>query len=128
MNALKIALPLVFSTLASLAVAGEIKAYSQAQFDSLSAAGKPVVLAVRANWCPTCKAQKPILDALMARPAFRDVTTLTIDFDAEKPLLAHYKVGMQSTLIAFKGTREVGRTVGDTTAAGIENLVKKTVD
>jgi hypothetical protein len=34
---------------------------------------------------------------------------------------------MQSTLIGFKGRREVARSVGDTTRAGIETLVKKTV-
>jgi len=63
----------------------------------------------------------------MGQAAFRDVTTLTIDFDAGKPLLKKYKVSMQSTLIGFKGRREVARSVGDTTRAGIETLVKKTV-
>jgi hypothetical protein len=32
---------------------------------------------------------------------------------------------MQSTLVAFRGDKEVGRSVGDTTASGIEQLVKK---
>jgi len=128
MTALKIVLPTLFAALASIATAGEIKPYSQAQFDTLAAGGKPVVLAVHADWCPTCKAQKPILNALMARPAFKDVTILTIDFDTQKDLLVHFKVGMQSTLIAFKGARELGRTVGDTTPSGIERLVKKTVN
>jgi thioredoxin 1 len=109
----------------ALALAGDIKPYSQAQFDALSAEGKPVLLAVHAGWCPTCKAQKPIVDELMGQPAFKNVTTLIIDFDAEKPLLAKYKVNMQSTLIAFKGAKEVGRTVGDTTRSGIEGLIKK---
>jgi len=34
---------------------------------------------------------------------------------------------MQSTLVAFKGANEVGRSVGDTTPAGLEGLIKKTV-
>ena len=80
------------------------------------------------DWCPTCKAQKPIIDELMRQAAFKDVTTLTIDFDADKPLLKKYKVAMQSTLVGFKGKAEVARTVGDTTKAGIEGLVKKTLD
>ena len=63
----------------------------------------------------------------MGQPTYKDVTTLVIDFDADKPLLKHYKVGMQSTLIAYKGDKEIGRSVGDTTKAGIEELVKKTV-
>src|SRR2546426_11727631 len=116
------ALLFALSAFLSLAMAGEIKSYNQAQFDRLTAEGKPVLLAVHANWCPTCKAQKPIIDDLMGQPAYKDVTTLVIDFDADKPLLKHYKVGMQSTLIAFKGAKEVGRSVGDTTKAGIEGL------
>jgi len=125
---LPVALPVLLASVLSVAAAGEIKPYSQPQFDALAASGNPIVLAIHADWCPTCKAQKPILDALMARPAFKDVTTLTIDFDADKALLARYRVGMQSTLIAFKGARELGRSVGDTTPAGIEGLIHKTVD
>jgi len=128
MSSLKISLFAILASLAFMASAGEIKPYSQAQFDTLVANAKPFVLAVHADWCPTCKAQRPILDALMARPAFKDVTTLTIDFDTQKALLAQYKVGMQSTLIAFRGARELGRTVGDTTPSGIEGLIQKTVN
>lgn len=127
MKMAKTVLLFILSTFLSLAMAGEIKRYNQAQFDQLTAEGKPVLLAVHANWCSTCKAQKPIIDGLMGQAAYKDVTALVIDFDTEKPLLKQYKVGMQSTLIAFKGAKEVGRSVGDTTKAGIESLLKKAV-
>ncbi len=125
MNIAKAPLLLAPSTFLSLAMAGEITPYSQTRFDQLSVEGKPVLLDVQASWCPTCKAQEPIIRDLMGQSAYTDVTTLTIDFDADKPLLKKYKVGMQSTLIAFKGTKEVGRSVGDTTKSGIEGLIKK---
>lgn len=124
----KIALLMALSTMASLAMAGEIKPFSQQDFDKLTAAGKPVVLDVSAPWCPTCKAQKPIIDGLMKQPAYKDVTLLTLDFDTNKPTLKTFKVTMQSTLVAFKGTKEVARSVGDTTPDGIEGLVKKTIN
>lgn len=116
------------SALAGMSQAGEIKPFSQAAFNQLTQAGKPVVVDVSATWCPTCKAQKPILDRLMQQPAYKDVTLLTVDFDSEKPVLRTFKVGMQSTLVGFKGDREVGRSVGDTTEAGIEGLIKKTLN
>jgi len=116
------------ATFASIASAGEIQPYSAARFAQLTTAGKPVLLDIRASWCPTCLAQKPILESLMARPDFKDVTMLTIDFDTEKPVLKQYQVVAQSTLVAYKGAKEVGRSVGDTTAAGIEGLVKKAVN
>ncbi|MEO5795591.1 MAG: thioredoxin family protein [Rhodoferax sp.] len=121
-------LTLALTSLASVAMAGEIKPFSQQAFDQLTQAGKPVVLDISAPWCPTCKAQKPIIDGLMQQPAYKDVTLLTIDFDSAKPTLKTFKVTSQSTLVAFKGEKEVGRSVGDTTPAGLEGLIKKTVN
>lgn len=119
---------IALSVVLSIATAGEIKPFNQQDFDKLTQEGKPVVLDISATWCPTCKAQKPILDGLMKQPAYKDVTLMTIDFDSAKPALKMFKVAMQSTLIAFKGDKEVGRSVGDSTSSGLENLVKKTVN
>jgi thiol-disulfide isomerase/thioredoxin len=119
---------LAISSLMSLAMAGDIKPFSQAEFDKLTHDGKPVVLDISATWCPTCKAQKPIIDGIMKQPAYKDVTLMAIDFDSAKPTLKAFKVNKQSTLIAFKGDKEVGRSVGDTTPEGLEGLIKKTVN
>ena len=124
----KSALLMALSTLASLAMAGEVKPFTQQDFDKLTAEGKAVVLDISATWCPTCKAQKPIIDGLMSQPAYKDVTLMTIDFDTNKPTLKAFKVNMQSTLIAFKGSQEVARSVGDTKPDGIEGLIKKTLN
>ncbi len=128
MNFAKTSSLLALSSLMSLAMAGEIKPFNQKDFDSMTASGKAVVLDISATWCPTCKAQKPIIDGLMKQPAYKDVTLMTIDFDANKPVLKTFKVGMQSTLVAFKGAKEVGRSVGDTSPGGIEGLIKKTIN
>lgn len=119
---------IILAASASLTVAGEIKPYTPQAFDQLTQAGKPVVVDVSATWCPTCKAQRPIVENLMKQPAYRDVTVLTVDFDTNKAALKLFKVNMQSTFVAFKGASEVGRSVGDTTPSGIENLIRKTVN
>lgn len=124
-NLAKPVLAVALSAFAALASAGPSEPYTQKRFDELAAQGKPALVAVHADWCPTCKAQKPILGQLMGKADYKDVTELVVDFDAQKPIVQQYKVSMQSTLIAFKGGKEVGRSVGDTTKAGIENLVKK---
>jgi len=117
---------LALSAFAGIASAGEIKPFSQAEFDRLTQAGQPVVVDVSATWCPTCKAQKSILEKLMKQPAYKDVTLLTVDFDIEKSTVRALTVSMQSTLVGFKGAQEVARSVGDTTEAGIEGLIQKT--
>ena len=124
----KTATLLALSSLMSLAMAGEIKPFNQAEFDKLTHEGKPVVVDISATWCPTCKEQKPIIEGLMKQPAYKDVTLMALDFDSDKPTLTKFKVTMQSTLVAFKGDKEVGRSVGDTTSAGLEGLIKKTVN
>jgi thioredoxin 1 len=115
----------VLALAAGLAAAAEPRPFSQQEFDKLARDGKPVVVDVAATWCPTCKAQKPIVDGLAGQAAYRDVTVLTVDFDADKPVLKEFKVGMQSTLIAFKAGKEVARSVGDTSGSGIETLFRK---
>ncbi len=122
-----IAAAVALAALASLARAGDIKPYTPQEFDQLTNAGKPVVVDVSAPWCPTCKAQKPIIESLMKEPAYRDVTLLAVDFDSDKAALKRFKVNMQSTLVGFKGTAEVGRSVGDTTRSGLEALIARTV-
>ena len=125
MNIARILVAFCLVTLAAWASAGTIKPYDQAAFDQLAAEGKPIVLSVRAPWCPTCKKQDPIQSELMKRPAYSDYTLFTIDFDSQKDLLKKYKVGMQSTMVVFHGKDEVGRSVGDTKEESIDALMKK---
>ena len=126
MKPFRAAIATILFAAATLAVAGEIKPFDQDAVDKLAAAGKPVVIAVHASWCPTCKAQAPIQSEVMKEPVNKDVTMFVVDFDRDKALLKKYNVGMQSTMIGFKGKQEVGRTVGDTTHDGIEGLIRKT--
>jgi len=128
MKLIKAATLILFSLCFSLAIAGEIKPYNQAQFDALNASGKPVLISVHADWCPTCRAQKPIIEELMKQAAYSNVTTLVVNFDGDQALLKKFRVTKQSTLIAFKAGKEVDRSIGDTSAAGIENLIKKSVN
>ena len=121
-------LAVLLSTMISVAMAGEIKTFNQKDFDKLAAEGKPVVLDISATWCPICKTQKPIIDALLKQPAYKDVTLMTIDFDTERATLKKFKVTMQSTLVAFHGPKELGRSVGDTTPDGIERLINTAVN
>lgn len=127
-NFAKPILALALLAFTALASAGPSEPYSQKRFDDLAAQGKPVLVAVHADWCPTCKAQKPIITDLISKPEYKEVTELVVDFDAQKSIARKYKASTQSTLIAFKGGKEVGRSVGDTTPSGIESLVKKAAD
>jgi len=96
-------------------------------FKAAQASGSPILVEIHADWCPTCKAQKPILDRLTAEPKFKDLKVFRVDFDSMKPVVKQFKVQMQSTLIVFKGSIERGRSVGDTKQASIEALLDKSL-
>lgn len=104
--------------------AAERLAFDAAAFTGAQKAGKSIVVHVHAPWCPTCKAQKPILEKLAADPAFQDTVMFELDFDTGGKALMTLNVRSQSTLIAFKGETETGRSVGDTSADGIRALVQ----
>ncbi|MEJ2432761.1 MAG: thioredoxin family protein [Pseudolabrys sp.] len=114
-------------SLSPLASAMGPASYSQQAFNAAQAAGKPILLHITAPWCPTCRAQKPILSKLEAMPKFKSLVVLNIDFDSSKPLLRKLHVAMQSTLIVYKGKKEVGRSTGDTNPASIEALLAKAI-
>ena len=120
------AVPLVAALLATPASAAEQLDFTPAAMSAAQAAGKPVVVDVSATWCPTCKAQAPIVQSLLKDPKFKDLVLLHVDFDTQKAVLRQYDVRAQSTFVAFKGSREVGRSTGDTDKASIAKLFDKT--
>lgn len=97
----------------------DAKAFAEAQN-----AGKSILVDVQADWCPTCAQQKPIIASLeQANPT---LIVLEVDFDRHKDVLKQLKVQSQSTLIAFKGKTEMGRSTGQTDPAAIAALANLT--
>ena len=96
------------------------KSYSDAAFSAAQAAGKPILIHVKAPWCPTCKVQQPILESLFKMQKFAAYERFDIDFDTGTRARKKFGVDVQSTLIVFKGKKEIARSSGviDTTAIG----------
>jgi len=109
----------------SFANAAQKERFTDARFDAAQQKNESVIIDVTAPWCPTCKAQKPIIEKLASDKKYSDVVILEVDFDSQKDALKRFKVNQQSTLIAFKGKAEKGRSTGDTTEAGIRSLFDK---
>ena len=85
--------------------------------------GKPILVDIFAAWCPTCRAQKPILEKITAEPRFKDLVVLVVDFDSQKADVRALKAQSQSTLIVYKGPTELGRSAGDTNPNTIAALL-----
>jgi thioredoxin 1 len=114
---------LVMALAVSLASAAEVP-YDQAQFDAARAAGKPVAVVFHADWCPTCRAQAPVLKQLADSSAFSSLTLYVANFDTEKSLKRALGVTQQSTVVVFKGGKEVARSTGDTQPDNLAALLR----
>ena len=92
-------------------------------FQASQAAGKSILVDVSAPWCPTCKQQKPIVQQI--EKEHPDLVVYDVDFDSAKDVLKQFRVRYQSTLIVFKGQKEVARSTGETDPVPLRALVAK---
>ncbi|MGA8158610.1 MAG: thioredoxin family protein [Rhodoplanes sp.] len=97
--------------------------YEEKSFNEAQAAGKTVLIDVTASWCPTCKKQEPIIRAIeKERP---NLVVYEVDFDKAKDLLQRLQVRAQSTLIVYKGRKEVARSTAETDPGRLRALIAK---
>lgn len=118
MHAMKLfwrsALVLVAGLLLSGVLQAAERPFDVTEFEAAQRAGKPVLVAVHADWCPTCRVQEEVLWDLLARKEFAGLTVFQLDFDRQKAELKRFGVRTQSTLIVFKGMKEVARSIAQT--------------
>jgi thiol-disulfide isomerase/thioredoxin len=105
------------------AKAFEFQPYASDPARKAIAAGKPVVVHVYAWWCLQCHAQASILDRLKGDASYDGVTFFKVDYDKQKDVVAELNCP-RSTLIAFKGGKEVARMSWGTSEESVLNVLK----
>lgn len=124
LRSLALAVVASVALLASLpASSAEWKPFDAAAFAQAQKEGKPILVDIFAAWCPTCRAQNPILTQLTREPKYQDMVVFKVDFDTQKDDVRALKAQSQSTLIVYNGETEKGRTVGGTNPASIAALL-----
>lgn len=124
---LLLALAIAGAVGAADARAAEVMKYTPAAMAAAQESGQPVLVAIQAPWCPTCAAQKPILQRIEADASNQNLRVLLVDFDTQKDVVKKLGATMQSTLIMFQGKKEVARSVGDTNQQSIEAMVRRSL-
>jgi thioredoxin len=116
---------LVLALVPLAATAAGVQPFAPQSFRSAQESGKPVLIQVHADWCPTCRAQAPILEKLAAEPRYAKIVRYRVDFDAQRDAVQKFGARYQSTLILFRGGKEVGRSVGVTSEPAIRELLDR---
>jgi len=109
----------------SMVAAGAPEPYDQAAFKAAQAAGKSIIVEIHADWCTECKVQNTVLNKLSDQPAYAGLVRLRVDYDRQKDIVKEFKARHQSTLIVYRGDKELGRAVGITSEEQIRALVEK---
>lgn len=109
--------------LAGTVFAAERSDWDKAKFEKAQKDGRPILVDVAADWCPVCKKQAPIIADLAKKSEYKNLATFRVDFDKQKDVLKTFNVQKQSTLIVFKGSKETGRSTGDSNPESIGKLL-----
>jgi thiol-disulfide isomerase/thioredoxin len=126
----------LFVGLSGTASAGDFIPFTAERLQKLQAdSDKPILVFVNANWCPVCAKERPIVARLIGAtvngkhydgdPSLTNMDCVYIDFDVQRDAWRALGVTEQSTLIVFRGNKEVGRAVGMTDADQIKDLLLK---
>ena len=97
--------------------------YDAGEFAMAQAKGETIVVDVYADWCPTCRAQAPILEELRAEKQKMGIKFVKVNFDEEKAFLREHRVPRQSTILVFRGETEVARSIAQTNRAALRQVV-----
>lgn len=97
--------------------------YDAGEFMMAQKKGKTIVVDVYADWCPTCRAQAPILDQLRTEKQSSDVLFVKVNYDEEKAFLREHRIPRQSTILVFKGMDEVARSIAQTDRRALRGAV-----
>ncbi len=111
---------LILSVLLAFSFNLQAKEDNTAEVHKFIKENKSVLVHVHATWCPSCKVQKKVLDAMKDK----NFKVLEVDFDNDKKFLKEFKVFQQSMLIAFKNGKEVKRVFGITKEDKIISFTK----
>jgi thiol-disulfide isomerase/thioredoxin len=124
LKALILAIAALFAAL-PLAAAAQAAAtpYSASAFEAAQREGRTIVVDVHADWCPTCRAQAPILSELRNDPRLADALFVRVDFDSDRDFLRAHRIPRQSTILVFDGAEEKGRSIAETDRARLRAFV-----
>jgi hypothetical protein len=107
--------------------AAETLAFDPAAFAAAQQADRPIIVAIKAWWCPVCVSQGRTIRDEVKDPAYADLVVFQLDYDKQKVELSRFQVNRQGTLIAYRGTQQIGRLDFVTDKPRIRALVAQTV-
>ena len=93
------------------------------KFETAKKNGETIVVTAWAKYCGTCKKQKVVLD--QAEKDFENVLFLYYNHPKMKDIAKYLKIDYRSTILVYKGNKEISRTIGQLEKNLIYSNIKK---
>jgi thiol-disulfide isomerase/thioredoxin len=97
--------------------------FSTEIFEKAKDSGKTVVINSYEVWCGTCSEQTKILD--QAEKEFKDIIFLSYEQSKNKEIAQKLNIKYWTTIVVYKGNKEVARIVGQTDKKTIYSAIQK---
>ncbi len=97
--------------------------FSLSTLENAKGSGKTVVVNSYEPWCWSCRKQDKVL--LSAKEEFKDIVFFTYQQGKHKDIAEALNVSVRTTIIVFKGKKEVARIIGQTEKSEIYSAIKK---
>ena len=123
---------LIFLTFTVNAFAGDKKTtFNKELFDKAKSDGKVVIVSSWIKYCTSCASQMKVLQKAKNKGELSDIKFDDIEyfsFDVTNKEIADlFNVHYQTTLLIFKGNKEVYRSIGETTEDLIYEAIKASI-
>ena len=92
-------------------------------FEEAKKNGETIVVTAWNKYCGTCKKQKVVLD--QAEKDFKNVLFLYYSHPKMKNIAKYLKINHRSTILVYKGSAEVSRTLGQVDKSVIYSNIEK---
>ena len=97
--------------------------FSEEIFEKAKASGKTIVVNSYEVWCGTCSEQTKILN--QAEKEFKDIVFLSYEQSKNKEIAQKLNIKYWTTIVVYKGNKEVARIVGQTDKKTIYSAIQK---
>ena len=92
-------------------------------FNKAKASGKTIVVNSYEVWCGTCTKQTKILN--QAEKEFKNIIFLSYEQSKNKNIAQLLEIKFWTTIVVYKGDKEVSRIVGQTSKEKIYSAIQK---
>ena len=97
--------------------------FSLSSLEKAKNTGKTVVINSYEPWCWSCRKQDKVL--ISAKDEFKGVVFLTYQQGKHKDIAEALNISVRTTIVVFKGKKEVARIIGQTGKTEIYSAIKK---